>query len=54
MQGAAFKDADARFFGLHLHEGEVSVQQGDSLDDIGSIAALDEELSQSDRYLETE
>lgn len=54
MQGAAFKDSGARFFGLHLHGGEVSVQQGDSLDDIGSIAALDEELSQSDRYLETE
>lgn len=54
MQSKAFKGADARFFGLHLHDGEVSVKQGNSLDDIGAIAALDEELSQSDRYLETE
>jgi len=29
----------------------VTVMQGDSVADIGSIAALDEELRQSDRFL---
>jgi hypothetical protein len=32
----------------------VKVQQGNTVDDIGQIDALQEELSQSDRYLEAE
>lgn len=43
---------DARFFGLHQRGDEVVVQQGSSIDDVGSIAALDEELEQSQRYLD--
>ena len=43
---------DARFFGLHQQQDEVVVEQGASIDDIGSIAALDEELEQSQRYLD--
>lgn len=46
------KAIDARFFGLHQRDEEAVVEQGDSIDDIGSIAALDEELEQSQRYLE--
>jgi energy-coupling factor transporter ATP-binding protein EcfA2 len=42
----------ARFFGLHQQQDEVVVEQGASIDDIGSIAALDEELEQSQRYLD--
>lgn len=42
---------DARFFGLHLSSDGVAVEQGRSPDDIGDIAALDEELAQSDRFL---
>ncbi|HBI42790.1 MAG TPA: ATP-binding protein [Planctomycetales bacterium] len=49
-----FKKADARFFGLHPGADGVTVQQGDTVDDIGTIDALDEELSQSDRYLKAE
>src|SRR5437588_6910205 len=49
-----FKDVKARFFGLHLSEDGVTVQQGDTVDDIGTIDALQEELSQSDRYLAAE
>lgn len=49
-----FKDVKSRFFGLHPGNDGVTVQQGDSVDDIGSIDALDEELQQSDRYLEAE
>ncbi|AUX24064.1 ATP-binding protein [Sorangium cellulosum] len=44
-------EIDARFFGLHLSDAGVSVQQGPSVDDMGAIAALDEELEQSDRFL---
>jgi predicted ATPase len=45
---------DARFFGLHLKEGGVEVTQGKTVDDIGDISALDEELAQSERYIKTE
>jgi hypothetical protein len=41
---------DVRFFGLHQGRDRVLVQQGPSIDDVGTIAALDEELEQSDRY----
>jgi energy-coupling factor transporter ATP-binding protein EcfA2 len=54
LQTDEFKDTPARFFGLHPGEKGVEVKQGDSIDDIGEIAALQEELSQSDRYLESE
>lgn len=46
---------DARFFGLHLQpDGTVSIESGETMDDIGALAVLDEELQQSDRYLERE
>ena len=51
LQTAEFKDTLARFFGLHPGADGVAVQQGDSIDDVGTIDALDEQLSQSDRYL---
>jgi energy-coupling factor transporter ATP-binding protein EcfA2 len=41
----------ARFFGLHAQHAGVIIQQGASIDEIGDIAALDEELAQSDRFL---
>jgi energy-coupling factor transporter ATP-binding protein EcfA2 len=41
----------ARYFGLHAREGGVMLEQGEHIDDIGDIAALDESLKQSDRYL---
>ncbi len=49
-----FKDVKARFFGLHPGDNGVVVQQGDTVDDIGLIDALQEELIQSDRYLAAE
>lgn len=43
---------DTRCFGLRLvADGHVEIESGPTMDDIGSIAALDEELQQSDRYL---
>lgn len=42
----------ARFFGLHADQDGVGMEQADDLASIGAIAALDESLSQSDRYME--
>ena len=46
-----FSSIKARFFALENSGDGVAVTQGDTLDEIGEIAALDEELAQSDRYL---
>jgi len=54
LHAAEFKGITARFFGLRRGDDGVGVQQGDTIDDIGQIDALQEELSQSDRYLEAE
>lgn len=43
---------ETRYFGLGINDSGVSVTQGDKLEDIGNIAALDESLMQSDRYME--
>ncbi len=48
-----FEDVRSQFFGLQFKDDGVCVQQGERVDDIGAIAALDEELNQSDRYLES-
>lgn len=45
---------DARFFGLHPAADGVEVQQGPTVEDMGSIAVLDEELEQSDRFIHEE
>ena len=46
---------DVKCFGLTAAaDGAVNIAQGNTIDDIGSIAALDEDLEQSDRYLEAE
>jgi energy-coupling factor transporter ATP-binding protein EcfA2 len=49
-----FKGVESQFIGLHRGEDGVDVWQGKTIDDIGQIDALQEELSQSDRYLEME
>jgi hypothetical protein len=55
LQQTNYSSLKTRCFGLHLEDnGAVSVEQGPTMDDVGDISALDEELSQSDRYLETE
>ncbi len=43
---------DARFFGLHESDNGVIIQQGSSMEDIGDLTLVDEELKQSDRFLE--
>ncbi len=54
LQIAEFGKTSARFFGLHREDHDIVVQQGDTVDDIGMIDALQEELCQSDRYLQSE
>lgn len=55
LQQTEFTSFDTRCFGLHLRDGgRVEVLQGKTMDDIGDLAVLDEELKQSDRYISTE
>lgn len=55
IQQGEFPRLDARFFGLHLQaDGAVRVSQAQSMDEIGDIVTLDEELEQSDRYIAAE
>jgi predicted ATP-dependent endonuclease of OLD family len=52
LQAPEFQSIPACFFGLHLTEDGVDVKQGNTVEDIGQITALEEELSQSNRYLD--
>lgn len=52
QQTPDYRKLETRHFGLYAGEESVEVRQGETLDDIGDIAMLDEELMQSQRYLE--
>ncbi len=55
LQNRDFTAIEARCFGLHIGvDGAVSVQQGGTMDDVGDITALDEDLQQSERYIDAE
>ena len=55
LQQREYHKLGTRCFGLHVgDDGAVRVQQGRTIDDIGSIAVLDEDLQQSERYIDTE
>jgi predicted ATPase len=55
LQQREFIQLDTRCFGLHIGEdGAVSAQQGKTMDEVGDISTLDEELQQSERYLQVE
>ncbi len=43
-----------RYFGLSLNDESVQLEQADVLEDIQTLVLLDEELDQSDRYLESD
>lgn len=51
LSGGKSRAINAKFFGLHQTEDGVIIDQGVSIDEIGDIASLDEELQQSDRFL---
>jgi energy-coupling factor transporter ATP-binding protein EcfA2 len=52
LQLTEFAKLDVRCFGLHQGDDGVVVRQGPTMDDVGEIAVLDEELLQSDRYMD--
>lgn len=54
LQSKEFAETKVRFFGLQPGKKGYRVEQGDNIDSISTIDALDEELNQSDRYLEVE
>ena len=54
LQQTEYPDLDTRHFSLHDSEAGVAVRQGVQVDDVGDITALDEELMQSERYIDTE
>ena len=49
-----FAGTATRFIGLHPRKSGVRVEQGETPYDMGEIAALHEELSQSDRFMASE
>lgn len=51
LQQTEYSQLETCHFGLHLNKDGVSVRQGATVDDIGEITMLDEELMQSNRYL---
>ena len=51
---AEFKKVKQRYFALPPKATGVVVEQGDSVEDLQTLVLLDEELAQSDRYMETE
>ena len=48
------KKIKSQYIGLQPGEDGVQVEQGETIDDIGQIDALQEDLSQSDRYIDAE
>ena len=51
LASETYQNTKTQFFGLHDTSDGVSISQGATVDEIGDIAALDEELEQSDRFL---
>jgi AAA15 family ATPase/GTPase len=51
LQQTNYRQLQTRHFGLYATEDGVGLRQGATVDDIGDITMLDEELIQSDRYL---
>lgn len=54
LEQPEFRDLAPQFIGLHPGPAGILVQQGRSLEEIDRLVALDEELAQSDRYIELE
>jgi energy-coupling factor transporter ATP-binding protein EcfA2 len=47
-----FKNTTQRYFALRIEDDGVIVEQGDVIDDLQTLILLDEELSQSDRFMQ--
>ncbi|WP_157792538.1 hypothetical protein [Thiomicrospira microaerophila] len=53
-QQKAFKKIPQRYFALTVSDDGVVVEQGDSVEDLQTLVMLDEELAQSDRFMDLE
>ncbi|WP_133510584.1 AAA family ATPase [Candidatus Thiosymbion oneisti] len=51
-QGKEFKGVGQRYFALKPTEKGVQVEQGDDVEELQTLLLLDEELAQSDRYMD--
>lgn len=49
-----YKEMNSRYFSLVAESDAVILEQGDRIDDLHTIVSLDEELRQSDRFLDAE
>lgn len=49
-----YKTVPCRYFSLAYAENNIVLEQGDRIDDLQTLVLLDEELAQSDRFLEEE
>lgn len=54
LRNADFADIATRFFNLKFAAAGVEVEQADSIDDIHDLSLLDENLTQSERYVKQE
>lgn len=52
LQHSEHSNVNTRYIGLNLSEDDFRIEQGDKVEDLSVIAVLDEELKQSDRYME--
>lgn len=51
LRDKEYQKLDVRFFGIQKQDEKIEVIQGASFDDLSHITSLEEELSQSDRYM---
>jgi len=51
-QKTEYKQQTVRFFALEKHQDQVTIEQGNSIEEIDPIVMLDETMNQSDRYVE--
>ena len=53
LEQQRFKGIEQRYFALAPGDDGVAIQQGERIDDVDPLLALDEELQQSDRFLDS-
>ena len=53
LEQQRFKPIQQRYFALAPGDDGVAIQQGDRIDDVDPLVALDEELEQSGRFLDS-
>ena len=51
-KSTAYQSVDAWYFALRVERDGVELEQGSQVDDLRTLILLDEELAQSDRYME--